>query len=312
MKIFLHDGLVDEADARISVFDHGLLYGDGIFEGIRVYDGCVFRLRKHLERLYSCARYIFLEIPMSIDQMEKATVDTVVANNIQSGYIRLVVTRGEGELGLLPFSCKKPGVFIIASQIKLYPPEVYQNGMRLGTLSTRRMGVDMLNPRVKSLNYLNNILAKVEAKKAGFDEALLLDSRGFVCEASADNVFIVKDGILRTPPAAVGALKGITRDFVIELAGEIGVEVREEMFTRFELMEAEEAFLTGTGAEIVPVRELDGRLIGGVGKPGPVTKKMMSMFRERVRIDGTQCYPRGYQGEPAKQLVGAANGYGGH
>lgn len=287
--IYLDGQLVDRKDAKISVFDHAVLYGDGVFEGIRVYEGNIFRLREHLERLYSSAHYIALRIPMTLDELEQATVDTVRANKLKDGYIRLVVTRGEGTLGLDPDRCPKASVFIIAATIQLYPQEFYTNGLKICTVPTRRNNPEILNPRVKSLNYLNNILAKIEAKNAGCLEAIMLDHRGYVCECTGDNIFLVKAGVMFTPPIYLGALKGITRDAIIELAKHEGIEVREEPFTRFEVIDADEVFLTGTAAEVVPVVELDRRQIGD-GRPGPISKRLIEMFHQLVVHDGRQCY----------------------
>jgi branched-chain amino acid aminotransferase len=285
MKVWIDGKLLPKEEAKISVFDHGLLYGDGVFEGIRAYGGCIFRLRQHLERLYGSAHYLMMKVPMTIDEMEAAVVETVRANELRDCYVRLVVTRGPGPLGLLPYQCDPPTVIIIAAQIKLFSPELYDKGARLMSSSTRRIGADMLNARVKSLNYLSNILAKMEAVQAGYDEALMLDNRGFITEGAGDNVFIVKNRVVTTVPSAYGALKGVTRDFVLELADELGYEVREEPFTRYELMEADEAFLTGTAAELIPVRELDGRAIGA-GGVGPVTAELIREFRARAPHDG--------------------------
>jgi len=290
--IYLNGKLVDRSHAVVSVFDHGLLYGDGVFEGIRVYDGCIFRLKQHLERLWSSARYIMLRMPMTMEELEEATVATVRANKLRNGYIRLVVTRGEGTLGLDPDRCPNPCVFIIAASIQLYPEEYYTNGLKICTVPTRRNNAEIVNPRVKSLNYLNNILAKIEAKNAGCLEALMLDHRGYVTECTGDNLFVIKDGVLLTPPTYLGALKGITRDAILDLARQEGIQVVEEPFTRFEVIDADEVFLTGTAAEVVPVIELDRRPIRD-GKPGPITKRMIELFRKLVVVDGRQCWAPG-------------------
>jgi branched-chain amino acid aminotransferase len=284
-KIWLDGKLLDEADAKISVFDHCVLYGDGVFEGIRVYDGCVFRLRQHLERLWSSAKYIRLAIPMSPEEMRAAVVETVRANGIRDGYIRLVVTRGVGDLGLNPASCPTPTVFIIAATITLYPQEEYEHGLEIITVPTQRYSVGSLNGRVKSCNYLNSIMGKMEAQVAGVREALMLNQEGFVVECTADNVFIVKDGVLTTPPVYLGALRGITRDAIMEIAAGMGVTVKEECFTRFEVFDADECFLTGTAAEAIPVVKVDTRIIGD-GKPGPMTRELIRRFREIVTKDG--------------------------
>jgi branched-chain amino acid aminotransferase len=288
-KIYLNGSIVDRSEAKVSVFDHGVLYGDGVFEGIRIYEGCIFRLDEHLDRLYSCARYIKLDIGMTKAEMAEATVETVRANDLKDGYIRLVVTRGEGTLGLDPDKCPNPNVFIIAAKIQLYPEKYYTEGLSIVTVPTRRNNAEIINPRVKSLNYLNNILGKIEAKLAGCEEALMLDHRGYVCECTGDNIFIIKDGVLTTPPTYLGALKGITRDAIIELAEADGITVKEEPFTRFEVIDADEVFLTGTAAEVVPVIQLDGRYIGDK-TVGPITKKMIAKFHEIVVKDGRHCF----------------------
>ena len=288
-KIWLDGQIVDEADAKISVFDHGVLYGDGVFEGIRIYDGCVFRLREHLDRLWSSAKYIMLEIPMSRDELVDAVAKTVRANELRNGYIRLVVTRGIGDLGLSPSNCGKASIFIIAANIRLYPEEDYNNGMEIVTVPTRRFNVGSWNGRVKSCNYLNNIMAKIEGQIAGAREALMLDHNGMVVECTGDNIFIVKDGVVNTPPVYLGALRGVTRDAIMELAEQRGMEVREDPFTRFEIFDADECFLTGTAAEVIPVTRLDGRTIAG-GCPGPVTLELLGAFREMVKCDGVQVY----------------------
>lgn len=287
--VYIDGEFYAKADARISVFDHTLLYGDGVFEGIRVYQGCIFRLQQHLERLYSSARFIMLNIPMSLEQMTLATAETVRRNDIHDGYIRLVVTRGEGTLGLAPWRCPKASVIIIADNIALYPKEDYENGLALVTVPTMRNRNESLNPRVKSCNYLNNILAKIEANNAGCSEALMLDQNGFVVECTGDNLFIVKRGVLRTPPVYLGALEGITRNCIMEVACEKGYKVLEEPFTRFDVFDADEMFLTGTAAEAIPVVEVDRRPIGN-GKPGPITNELIAAFRRRTAIDGYQVY----------------------
>ena len=289
MKIFLGGRFVDEKQAKVSVFDHCLLYGDGVFEGIRLYGGCVFRLTQHIERLYSSAKYIMLKIPMSPKALIEKVCETVRRNGLRDGYIRLVVTRGAGPLGLAPWECKKPTIIIIASKITLYPPEYYEKGLEIVTVPTRRSHVESLNPRVKSCNYLNNILAKIEASNAGALEALMLDQSGFVNECTGDNVFLVKKGQLITPPVYLGALRGITRDVVMEVAREHGIVAREEPFTRFDVFDADECFLTGTAAEVIPVVRVDKRLIG-TGRPGAMTKRLIKLFRERTATDGTMVY----------------------
>src|SRR6202022_3187680 len=289
LQIYIDGKFYSEADAKISVFDHGLLYGDGIFEGIRFYDGRVFRLEEHLERLWDSAHSICLEIPMSMNEMTEALLETIRQNELRDGYIRLLVTRGIGNLGLNPAQCKRPSVIIIASTIVLYSPEVYQKGLTVVTCATRRTNPGALNPAVKSLNYLNNVMARMEANLAGADEALMLNDAGNVAECTADNVFIVKRGQIFTPPITAGALRGITRAVVFEIAAETGITVTEADITRHDVFIADEAFLTGTAAEIIPVVKADGRPIG-TGKPGPITARMIARFREMTRETGTLIY----------------------
>src|SRR5436853_5925289 len=288
-KIYIDGRFFPEADAKISVFDHGLLYGDGIFEGIRFYNGRVFRLEAHLERLWDSARSICLEIPMSIEAMTEAVLETIRQNDLRDGYIRLVVTRGVGNLGLNPAQCKKPSVIIIVATIALYSKEVYEKGLTVVTCATRRTNPGALNPAVKSLNYLNNVMARIEANLAGADEALMLNDTGHVAECTADNVFIIKHGQIFTPPITAGALRGITRSVVFEIAGETGIKVTEADITRHDVFIADEAFLTGTAAEVVPLVKADGRPIG-TGKPGPITTRMIARFRELTRETGTPIY----------------------
>jgi branched-chain amino acid aminotransferase len=287
MKIYLDGQFVDAAEAKISVFDHGLLYGDGIFEGIRLYEGNVFRLDQHLERLWWSAKAILLTIPISRREMVEAVCESCRQNGLRDGYIRLVVTRGVGDLGLAPWLCPKPSVFIIADKIALYPPEYYASGLSIVTVPTRRLGPAALPPMVKSLNYLNNILAKIEARQAGALEAIMLNDAGFVAECTGDNVFMVHQGRLLTPAAQQGALKGITRETIFSVAQALSLPVEEHDLTRYDLWNADECFLTGTGAEVIPVVKLDGREIGD-GKPGPVTKRVLTEFRRRVLIEGTR------------------------
>lgn len=291
VKVWIDGKLYAKEDARISVFDHCLLYGDGVFEGIRIYGGCIFRLKEHLERLWSSARYIDLTIPLSVDEMRQAVVDTVRANELRDGYIRLVITRGEGDLGLNPRLCPRASVIIIAANIKMYPAELYEKGLEIVTASSQRMNVASLNPRVKSCNYLNNILAKLEAQNANSLEALLLDRNGYVVECTGDNVFVIKDKVIYTPPVYLGALRGITRDAIIEVAERLGYKVKEEPFTRFEMYDADEVFLTGTAAEAIPVVKLDGRALG-TGKPGPITQQLITEFRKLVFVDGEKAYDK--------------------
>jgi branched-chain amino acid aminotransferase len=285
MKIFIDGKYLDERDAKISVFDHGLLYGDGIFEGIRAYNGRVFKLKEHIDRLFYSAKAILLEIPMSHAELMKATVATIRANKLRDCYVRLIVTRGVGTLGLNPRSCKKPSVIIIAGKIQVYPPALYARGMDIVTVPTTRNLHSALNPAIKSLNYLNNILAKIEANNAGVEEAVMLNAEGFVAECTADNLFIVKNGELFTPPLSAGALYGITRQTVIELAQEAGLKVSEPNLTRYDLFCADECFLCGTGAEIMPVIKIDGRVIGS-GKPGALTRKLVADYRDLTKVSG--------------------------
>jgi len=281
-KIYINGKMYDKADAKISVYDHGLLYGDGVFEGLRIYGGKVFKLKEHVRRLYSSARAIKLEIPMSQGQVAEAVEMTVKANEKRDGYIRLIVTRGAGYLGLDPRKSTNPQVIIIVDDITLYPPELYENGIEIVTVSTIRNHPAALSPRIKSLNYLNNILAQMEAVQSGCFEALMLNHKGEVSEGTADNFFLVKDGVVRTPPIDAGILEGITRDTVIELAKSAKIEVQEIALTRFDVFAADECFLTGTAAEVVPVVKCDGRVIG-TGKPGPITKQLREQFYSLAR-----------------------------
>ena len=285
MKIYIDDKYYEEKNAKISVFDHGLLYGDGIFEGIRAYNGRVFKLKEHIDRLFDSAKAILLEIPISHAEMMKAVVDTCRANKIRNGYIRLIVTRGVGTLGLNPKRCRRPSIIIIADKIQLYPPELYERGMEIVTVPTTRNLNNAVNPAIKSLNYLNNILAKIEANIAGVEEAIMLNAEGFVSECTGDNIFIVKHGKISTPPLSAGALYGITRGVVMELARESGIVVGEPNLTRYDLFIADECFLTGTGAELIPVVKIDGRVIG-TGKPGPVTKSLVVKYHALTQVSG--------------------------
>jgi branched-chain amino acid aminotransferase len=285
MKIYLDGKFYDERTAKVSVFDHGLLYGDGIFEGIRIYNGRVFKLKEHIDRLFYSAKAILLEIPMSHAELMKATVETCRKNNLRAGYIRLLVTRGVGNLGLNPRSCKSPSVIIIADKIQVYPAELYARGMDIVTVPTVRNLHSAVNPAIKSLNYLNNILAKIEANNAGVEEAVMLNAEGFVAECTADNLFIVKNGELSTPPLSAGALYGITRGTVMDLAGQLGLKVSEPNLTRYDLFCADECFLTGTGAEIMPVVKIDGRVIG-TGKPGKFTRALVEKYHALTNSTG--------------------------
>ncbi len=287
MKIYLNGQFVEKEQAVVSVFDHGVLYGDGVFEGIRAYNGRVFRCKEHIDRLYDSARAIALEIGMTKDEMEDALLKTLEVNNLDDAYIRLVVTRGVGDLGLDPANCAKPTVFIIADKISLYPDSLYENGLEVITVSTRRNCPDTLSPNIKSLNYLNNILAKMEAKRAGVLEAIMLNKEGYVVECSGDNIFIVKNGVVITPPASAGALKGVTRNASIELIkNKLNIELKEELISTYDLYTADECFLTGTAAESIPVVKVDGRTIGD-GKPGTIFKKLLVEFKALTRSTGT-------------------------
>ncbi len=282
LKIYINGKFYDKDDAKISVFDHGLLYGDGVFEGMRSYNGRVFRLKEHLQRLWNSAKAIWLEIPLTQEAMAKAVNDTLAANGIQDGYIRLVVTRGVGTLGLDPNRCSQPQVIIITDKIELYPEDFYRNGLEIVTASTQRNHPGALNPRIKSLNYLNNILAKIEGLKAGCIEALMLNHKGEVAECTGDNLFLVRAGVLQTPPLDAGILEGITRAAVMELARAAGTEVREMPLTRHDVYVADECFLTGSAAEVIPVVKIDSRTIG-TGKPGPVTRDLIERFHALTR-----------------------------
>ncbi|HMP89082.1 MAG TPA: branched-chain-amino-acid transaminase [Kiritimatiellia bacterium] len=286
MKIYLNGKLVPESEAVVSVFDHGLLYGDGVFEGIRAYHGKVFRLDEHVERLYRSASAIALNIPISRADMAKAVVETCKANNISDGYVRLIVTRGVGSLGLNPYLCKEPQIIIIAGAIQLYPKELYETGMNVVTVGTIRNHVEAINPRIKSLNYLNNVLAKIEAINAGVLECIMLNPQGFVAEASGDNIFVVRGNTLVTPPVWCGALEGITREVVMQLAPACGMTVKEDVLTRYDLYTADELFLTGTAAEIISVVNVDRRVIGS-GKPGPKTLELLKAFAVETKNTGT-------------------------
>ncbi len=279
LKIWLDDRLVDESEAEISVFDHGLLYGDGVFEGIRVYNRRVFELEAHLRRLYESAKAIRLEIGMDMEQMTGAINETVAANEVVNGYIRLVVTRGVGTLGLNPFVCKESRIIIIAATIQLYPEELYEKGLKVISASTTRNHPLALPPQVKSLNYLNNILAKIEALDSNVMEAIMYNHEGYVAEATGDNIFIVRKGIIYTPPTEAGALEGITRNVVIRLARKEGLEVKEQNLTRYDLYICDEFFLTGTAAEVIGIVDVDGRVIGD-GQPGPITSLLRKKFFE--------------------------------
>lgn len=285
--IYLNGEFVAKSKAVVSVFDHGFLYGDGIFEGIRCYSGNVFRLNEHIKRLYESAKSILLDIPMTPEEMSDTVVETLRRNSFADAYIRLVVSRGVGDLGLDPRNCVKPSVIVIAEQLKLFPQEFYENGLKMVTVATRRNVPDALNPKIKSLNYLNNILVKIEAARAGVLEALMLNHEGYVCEGSGDNVFIVKDGKITTPPTYLGALEGITRNAIIEICEKLGIPCEEKPFTQHDVYVADEVFLTGTAAEVIPVVDVDGRVIGN-GKPGATTDLLIHEFRKITTVDGTK------------------------
>ncbi|PYI53303.1 branched-chain-amino-acid transaminase [Paenibacillus flagellatus] len=283
--IYLNGEYVAKHEAKISVFDHGFLYGDGIFEGIRIYNGNIFKCKEHLDRLYDSAKSIMLDIPLSYSEMERALIETIRKNGMNDGYIRLVVSRGDGNLGLDPRRCPKANVVIIVEQLAIYPPEAYVNGLKSVSVSTRRNIPDALNPKIKSLNYLNNILVKIQANLAGAGEAIMLNAQGYVAEGSSDNIFIVKNGVVFTPPCYVGALEGITRGAILEICGKIGLPVRIEPFTLHDVYVADEVFFTGTAAEVIATCEVDGRVIGS-GKAGPITTRLLEEFRKIVEIDG--------------------------
>ena len=287
-KIWLDGEIVDKSEAKISVFDHGLLYGDGIFEGIRMYSGRVFRLTEHIERLFDSAKAILLNLPWTVEEVCQATVDTVKANKLTDGYIRLVITRGTGGLGLNPYLCETPSMFIIAANIQLYPEENYTNGLELITCATRRPTPASLSPQVKSLNYLNNIMAKIECIQAGVMEGIMLNEQGLVAECTGDNVFIVKNGTIFTPPISDGSLDGITRRVIFDLCENEGLELKERSMTRYDIYTADEAFLTGTAAEVIPFVKLDQRDIGD-GKPGELSLILITAFRKMANSEGTPC-----------------------
>ncbi|MAT47495.1 MAG: branched-chain-amino-acid transaminase [Verrucomicrobiaceae bacterium] len=286
LKIWYDGSLVDESEAKVSVFDHGLLYGDGVFEGIRFYNGRVFRLPEHVDRLFSSAKAIMLDLPWSREEVIRSTLEVIQANQLRDGYVRLLVTRGVGSLGLSPDSCPRPSMIIIAADIQLYPESDYDAGLKVVTCATRRPTHSSLSPQVKSLNYLNNVMAKVEATRAGGREGLMLNEQGYVAECTGDNVFIVKKGAVFTPPVSDGGLDGITRGVIFELAEQLEVSIEEKTLTRFDIITADECFLTGTAAEVIPAVELDHRPIGE-GLPGPVTAIFIEAYRALVRNSGT-------------------------
>ncbi|CAH0119110.1 MULTISPECIES: branched-chain-amino-acid transaminase [unclassified Paenibacillus] len=287
--IYLNGQFVTKEEATVSVYDHGFLYGDGIFEGIRIYNGNIFKCKEHLDRLYDSAKSIMLEIPLTYEEMEAALVETIRKNDMRDGYIRLVVSRGAGNLGLDPRRCPKATVLIIVEQLAIYSEEAYKNGLRTVSVSQRRNIPDALNPKIKSLNYLNNILVKIQANLADVGEAIMLNAQGYVAEGSSDNIFIVKKGAVYTPPCYIGALEGITRLAIIELCAKLGYALKEEPFTLHDVYVADEVFFTGTAAEVIAVREVDGRIIGG-GQAGPVTLHLLEEFRKIVDQDGVKVF----------------------
>src|SRR6267143_3226443 len=289
LQIYIDGKFYSEADAKISVFDHGLLYGDGVFEGIRFYNGRVFRLGEHLDRLWDSARSICLDVPMTKQAMTEALLETIRKNNMRDGYVRLLLTRGIGNLGLNPTQCKWPSVIIIVAAITLYHENLYRKGLTIVTCATRRCNAGALNPAVKSLNYLNNVMARLEANLADADEALMLNDAGNVAECTADNVFVIKRGQIVTPPVTAGALRGITRSVAFEIAEELGFKTLKADITRHDIYVADECFLTGTAAEIISVVKADGRMIGN-GKPGPITARIMARFRQLTRETGRPIY----------------------
>ncbi|MDY6069540.1 MAG: branched-chain-amino-acid transaminase [Opitutales bacterium] len=287
MKVYINGKFYEKDEAKVSVFDHGFLYGDGIFEGIRLYSGNVFRLPVHIDRLFKSAKAIMLDLPWSKQEIMDAVCESCRVNGLKDGYIRLVVSRGKGKLGISPFTCTDPQLIIIADEITLYPKELYENGLKAITVPTRRNSPAALPPMVKSLNYLNNILAKIEAKNLGYEECVLLNNEGNIAECSGDNIFIVSEGVLYTPPCSASSLIGVTRRSVIEIAQELGVPFVEKILTRFDVWTADECFLTGTAARLIPLVELDSRVIGD-GKPGPVTKKLSERYLQRATQDGVK------------------------
>jgi len=289
LEIYIDGNFHDQAEAKISVFDHGLLYGDGVFEGIRFYNDRVFRLEEHIDRLWDSARAIALDIPMSKSELVAATLETIRQNDLHDGYVRLIVTRGVGSLGLSPDTCRRPSIIIIAATIALYPEELYQKGLTMVTCSTRRTPPAALSPRVKSLNYLSNILGKLEAQNAGAGEGLMLNEQGYVSECTGDNIFIVKKGEISTPHLSSGILAGVTRAVVFELAEKLSIRAVERELIRHDIYTADECFLTGTAAEVIPAVQLDRRLIGN-GQPGPITLQLIESFRELTRATGTPIY----------------------
>ena len=287
--IYLNGEFVTKENAKVSVYDHGFLYGDGIFEGIRIYDGNIFRCKEHLDRLYDSAKSIMLDIPLTYEEMLEALKETVRKNNMRNGYIRLVVSRGPGNLGLDPQRCPQAWVIIIVEQLSIYSEEAYRNGLRSISVSQRRNIPDALSPKIKSLNYLNNILVKIQANLADVGEAIMLNAQGYVAEGSSDNIFIVKRGVVYTPPTYVGALEGVTRGAIMDLCGRLGIPLKEEPFMLHDVYCADEVFFTGTAAEVIAVREVDGRTIGE-GKAGPLTMRLLEEFRKIVTVEGEKVF----------------------
>ncbi|WP_178021220.1 branched-chain-amino-acid transaminase [uncultured Paenibacillus sp.] len=287
--IYLDGQFVTKDQAKVSVYDHGFLYGDGIFEGIRIYNGNIFKCKEHLDRLYDSAKSIMLEIPLTYQEMENALVETLRRNELRNGYIRLVVSRGAGNLGLDPNRCPNASVVIIVEQLAIYSEEAYKTGLKTVSVSTRRNIPDALNPKIKSLNYLNNILVKIQSNLSGAGEAIMLNAQGYVTEGSGDNIFIVKNGMITTPPCYLGALDGITRQAIIEICRKKGYSIQEQPFTLHDVYVADEVFLTGTAAEVIAVREVDGRIIGE-GHAGPITLKLLEEFRAIVDQDGLKVW----------------------
>ncbi len=289
--IYVNGDFVEKEKAVISIYDHGFLYGDGVFEGIRVYEGNVFKLKDHIDRLYESAHSIMLSIPYTKEELEQIIVQTVIKNDLTSAYIRVVVSRGVGDLGLDPRNCPAPTVIVIAEPLAIYSEELYEKGLKMASVVNRRSSPDVLNPQIKSLNYLNNILVKLSSVQADADEALILNNQGYVTEGSADNIFIIKNGKIKTPPIYLGALEGITRNVIIEIAKELDYDIDEIPFTLHDVYIADEVFLTGTAAEVIPVVNVDNRTIGN-GKPGFITKELLTIFRERTLVDGVSCIPK--------------------
>lgn len=286
--IYLNGQYVEKEKAVISIFDHGFLYGDGVFEGIRAYQGNVYKLTEHINRLYESAHSIMLDIPHSKQKFQEIIVETVRQNRLLSAYIRVVVSRGVGDLGLDPRNCEAPTVIVVAEPLAIYSDELYEKGLRLASVVNRRSSADVLNPQIKSLNYLNNILVKLSSVQANADEALILNRDGYVTEGSADNIFIVKDGMIKTPPIYLGALEGITRNAIIDIAKELHYSIEETPFTLHDVYIADEVFLTGTAAEVIPVATVDDRQIGD-GEPGSITQTLLKEFRKQTLVDGVSC-----------------------